>query len=61
LFTIKGQVLKNIPRLRRNNDNNIIDEGEQCNYFVEYGGKEQNEVTPFHYINQPLLFKICRS
>jgi len=61
LFTIKGQVLKNIPKLRHYHypENNVLDE-EQCSYFIEYGGKEQNEVTHFHYINQPVLFTVCR-
>jgi len=57
LFTIKGQVLKNIPKLKTSH---IIDESDDCHYFVEYAGKEQNEITPFHYINEVVLYKVCR-
>jgi len=56
LFTIKGQVLKNIPRLTKDD---IIDETEDCYHFIEYAGKEQNEMTPFHYINEVVLYKVC--
>jgi len=60
LFTIKGQVLKNIPKLKRNDDN-IIESRDHCSYFVEYGGKEQNNAVPFHYLNEVVLFKVCKA
>jgi len=58
LFTIKGQFLRNIPKFK-NNDNRKENVDDLCDYFVEYGGKEQNPQVPFHYINQVVLYKIC--
>lgn len=32
---------------------------KNCHSFIEYGGKEQNPVTPFNYPNQVVHYKIC--
>jgi len=59
LFTIKGQLLRNIPKFINNDDNLIENIDDNCDYFVEFGGKEQNPQVPFHYINEVVLYKIC--
>jgi hypothetical protein len=59
LFTIKQQYLKNIPVVIKEKIDFKDKKRMDCSYFIEYGGKEQNEEVPYHYPNQVVLYTIC--
>jgi hypothetical protein len=65
LFTIKQQYFRNIPSIRCQGDNpgyecEEEDDEDDCSYFVEFGGFEQNaDVTLLTYPNKVVLYKWC--
>jgi hypothetical protein len=59
LFTIKQSYLRNIPKIRENEDLDIEYDVNACNFFIEYGGYEHNNQVPFHYPNQVVLYTLC--
>jgi len=57
LYTIKQEYLKNIPKVRHNDND---DDNETCFHWIEFGGFEENASTPLTYPNKVVLYESCK-
>jgi len=62
LFTIKQEYFRNIPKIRCQGDEEEgvqCDDDDECSYFIEYAGFEENPNVALHYPNEVVLYKWC--
>jgi len=61
LFTIKQEQFKNIPKVKcdDNTEGMPCDDDDDCSYFIEFGGWEENSSTPLRYPDSVVLYKWC--